>query len=299
MTASASSASQPAAAIASSAVAARPLREGGSRNATAQRKPARGGRVASHARISARALSPRDATLRRRIASASRSRSKNTTSAAPRDRASRPRAPVPAKASSTAAPANGMPSAARRPCERMSNSASGARSLVGLTLSPGGANSRRPRCLPPTIRIDWTCCSELLGQHLPRHLGDLAARQIAELERPEGEPDQPGDREPQMFEHAAHLTVLALAQGQCDPGGAALPAFEARAYRAIGNAVDLDALLESGEPVRIDFAMDADLVAPQPSRRRQLKAPGEPAIVGQQQQALGIEIEATYRYHPR
>src|SRR5439155_14472278 len=184
--------------------------------------------------ISARALSPRDATLRRRMASASRSRSKNTTSAAPRDRASRPSAPVPAKASSTTAPAKGMPFAARRPCERMSNSASRARSLVGLTVSPGGAKRRRPRCLPPTIRTCRTRFPELLGQHLPRHLGDLATCQIAELERPEGEPDQPRDRKPEMFEHAAHLAVLAFAQGQRDPGVAALLALEARADRAIG-----------------------------------------------------------------
>src|SRR5438132_5151062 len=192
----------------------------------------------------ARALSPRKATFRRNTMSASRSRSKNTASAAPRDNASRPSASVPAKASSMAAPTRGMPSAANCPCERMLNNASRARSLVGLTLSPGGASSRRPRCLPPTIRTCRGRLPELLGQHLLCHLVDRAGRQVAQLKWSEREPDQPGYRESQMIEHAANLAVLALAQGQRDPGVAALPAFEAGADRAVGRAVDRDPLCD-------------------------------------------------------
>src|SRR5438105_14067626 len=136
----------------------------------------------------------------------------NTASAAPRDNASRPRAPVPAKASSTAAPANGMPSAASCPCDRMLNSASRARSLVGLTVSPGGASSRRPRCLPPTIRMDCrrATAAELLAEHLLRHLVDGAARQIAELKRPAGQADQPGHLKTELLEHPADLTALSF-----------------------------------------------------------------------------------------
>ena len=65
-----------------------------------------------------------------------------------------------------------------------------------------------------------------------------------------------------MLEHPAHLAVLTLAQGQRDPGVAALPALEAGADRAIGYALDRDPFFEGGEAVRIDLAMDAYLVAP-------------------------------------
>src|SRR5215831_18587796 len=98
-----------------------------------------------------------------------------------------------------------------------------------------------------------------------------------------------------MLEYLAHLAVLALAHSQCDPGVAALAALETGADRAIGHAVDRDALFESGEPVRIDLAMHPHLVAPQPSRRRQLEAARDPAVIGQQQQSLGIEVEAANR----
>ena len=74
--------------------------------------------------------------------------------AAPRDSASSPSAPLPAKASSTRAPCSGdVPSAANDPCSRMLNSASRVRSAVGRTSSPAGASMRRPLCLPPTMRI--------------------------------------------------------------------------------------------------------------------------------------------------
>jgi hypothetical protein len=99
-----------------------------------------------------------------------------------------------------------------------------------------------------------TWLSELFGEHLFRHLGDLAARQIAQLEWPKGEPDQPRHGEPEMLEYLANLAVLALAQSQRDPGVAALAALETGADRAIGYAVDRDSLLQSGEAVWIDLA---------------------------------------------
>src|SRR5262249_11565661 len=111
-----------------------------------------GGRVASPEMMWARSSSPNAAMLRRNAASASRPFSIKTAALAPRDKASRPSAPVPAKASSTGRPAKGSPLAANRPCDRMLNKASRARSLVGRTASPGGAMRRRPRCTPPTMR---------------------------------------------------------------------------------------------------------------------------------------------------
>src|SRR5207237_1395530 len=117
-----------------------------------QTMAARGGRVASPATMWARSSSPSAAMLRRNAASASRPSSIKAAALAPRDRASSPKAPVPAKASSTGRPAKGRPAAAKSPCERMLNKASRARSLVGRTASPGGAVRRRPRCTPPTMR---------------------------------------------------------------------------------------------------------------------------------------------------
>src|SRR5438105_10005109 len=117
-----------------------------------QTSAARGGRVASPATIWARSSSPSAAMFWRNAVSASRPFSMNAAAPAPRDKASRPNAPVPAKASSTGRPAKGSPVAAKRPCDRMLNKASRARSLVGRTASPGGAVRRRPRCTPPTMR---------------------------------------------------------------------------------------------------------------------------------------------------
>src|SRR5215469_8345314 len=250
--------------------------------------------------IRAWASSPSAAIFRRRITSASRSCSMNRASAAPRDNAARPSAPVPAKASSTTASANGTPSAANRPCERMLNSASRARSLVGLTVSPGGANSRRPRCLPPTIRMGRRASGpKLLAEHLPRHLVDRAARQIAELERPEREADQPSHLKPEMFEHATHLSVFPLAQSHRDPGIAALLALKLGGDRAIGDAIDRKPFIECSEPLGMDLAVNTYLVTAQPAGRRQFEAPRQCAVVGQQQQTFGIEIEPPHRNHPR
>ena len=58
---------------------------------------------------------------------------------APRDNASNPSAPDPAKASSTRASASGG-----SPLARMLNNASRTRSAVGRVLRPGGASSTRP-----------------------------------------------------------------------------------------------------------------------------------------------------------
>src|SRR5262245_25172825 len=209
---------------------------------------ARGGRVASVGTIAARAPSPSTSTFFRSTARASGSRSMKIAEAAPRDNASSPNAPVPAKASSTTASVNGIPSAAKSPCVRMLNSASRARSLVGLTVCPGGAKRRRPRWLPPTIRmpagLGRGAVSELLGQHFARHFGNRPARQIAELERPVGEADQPGYQKSQMFEDSPHLAIFSLAQRQRDPSVAALHPVQLRANRAIRDTGNRDALAE-------------------------------------------------------
>src|SRR5579862_8807213 len=107
---------------------------------------------------------------------------------APRESASSPKAPVPAKTSSTRASSN-TGAGAKRPWARILKSAWRARSEVGRTASPGGAAMRRPRCLPATIRMGFHGLdAELLAQHAPRHLLDAAPRQVTELEWPEEVP---------------------------------------------------------------------------------------------------------------
>src|SRR6185437_13006237 len=230
------------------------------------------------------------------MARAPRSFSMNEACAAPRDSASRPKAPVPAKASSTRA-SSYTGRSAKRPCARISNSASRARSLVGRTARPSGALSARPRCLPAMMRtaLDRSVRAELLAQHLARHFLDGAARQLAELERPVGDADEPRHAQAQMLHDAADLAVLAFMQADGEPGIAALLAVEHRADRAIAHAADSDAGLERGEPRRIGGAMDAHAIAPEPTARRQLERARELAVVGQQQQPFRSEIEPADR----
>src|SRR3954470_4551139 len=83
-----------------------------------------------------------------RIAStAGRARSTRRASAAPRESASRPTAPVPANRSR-----NRLPRSGGTPCSSMLSRASRARSLVGRVSRPGGATRCRPRCRPAMIR---------------------------------------------------------------------------------------------------------------------------------------------------
>ena len=103
--------------------------------------------VASAGRTRARSPSASAAMLARIASSAGRARSTRRASAAPRESASRPTAPVPANRSR-----NRLPRSGGTPCSSMLSRASRARSLVGRVSRPGGATSRRPRCRPATIR---------------------------------------------------------------------------------------------------------------------------------------------------
>ena len=129
--------------------------------------------------------------------------------------------------------------AAARPCSRIPNSASRARSLVGRVARPAGVSIRRPRCRPAMIRrltrraaprspagrgrggssTRAPICSRstLAGTSSTERLGSMA-----ELERAVGHADQPIDLEPDMLEHPPHLAVLALAQRHGEPGIVAL-----------------------------------------------------------------------------
>src|SRR5258707_14706853 len=108
----------------------------------------------------------------------------------------------------------------------MLKSAPGARAPVGLTSSPGGAESSRPRCLPAMMRMPLlrrlrrraAASSELIGEHLARPLLDGAALQKPEPESAVGQADQPRHRIIEVLEAAAHLSGGPLPQPDLEPG---------------------------------------------------------------------------------
>src|SRR5258707_5188310 len=163
----------------------------------------------------------------------------------------------------------------------MLKSASRARSPVGRTVSPGGAASSLPRCLPAMMRTQLrhlrrraAAAAKLVGEHSLRYLLDGAALEEAKLERPVGEADQPRHLVAEMLEDAAHLAVAPLAQPDLEPGIAALLALKLGGDRPIGDGVDGDALGEAGQPVGLDEAVHPHPVAAQAARRRQVQPSG-------------------------
>ena len=104
-------------------------------------------------------------------AAARRSFSTKLTCAAPRDKASRPSAPLPAKRSRTRAPAI-------RGCSQL-NRVSRTRSGVGRIVTPAGKRSRRPRCLPPMMRRTLEGPDDFAGGELAPRLASCSR----ELER--------------------------------------------------------------------------------------------------------------------
>ena len=97
-----------------------------------------------------------------------------------------------------------------------------------------------------------------------------------------------------MAEHVLNLAVLALADRECEPDVAALRAIDGGLDVTIAHAVDGDAASQRIELRLRHAAVRAHAIAPQPSGRRQFERAGEAAIVREQQQPLGIEIEASH-----
>src|SRR5262245_13329794 len=134
--------------------------------------------------------------------------------------------------------------------------------------------------------------AELLAQVARLHLLDGTGRQLAELERPERYADEARHLQAEMAEHIAHLAVLALANGEGEPRVGALLAVEARLDCAVADAVDGHAVAQGVELRLRHASMRAHAVAAQPCGRRQFERPCQPAVIGEQQQALGVEVEA-------
>ncbi len=141
--------------------------------------------------------------------------------------------------------------------------------------------------------------AQLIAQHAGAHLFDLAFAEFAQLKRPEGNADEPRDGQTQMFEHALDLAILAFSEPHRQPAIGALLAIELGVDAGIAHAVDRHAFGELIEHRLIGFAMRAHAIAPEPARRRQFENAGEAAVVRQQQQAFGIDIEPADAHQPR
>ena len=98
-----------------------------------------------------------------------------------------------------------------------------------------------------------------------------------------------------MLQHALDLAVLALAQAHRQPDVAALLALELGLDAEIVDAVDGDAVAQAVELLLRDLAMRAHAVAAQPARRGQFQHAREAAVVGEKDQALGVDVEPADR----
>src|SRR5690348_3994734 len=137
--------------------------------------------------------------------------------------------------------------------------------------------------------------AELVAQHSRAHLLDAALGKLCKLERTEGDADQPVHLQPEMAEHVPHLAVLALADRESEPHIRSLLAVERGLDRSVMDALDRDAV---AQPVEIGLrhpAERAHAVAAPPAGLRQLQHAGEAAVVGEQQETLGVDVEPADR----
>src|SRR6266850_4681844 len=102
-----------------------------------------------------------------------------------------------------------------------------------------------------------------------------------------------------MRQHVADLAVLAFADRKHQPDIGALVALQRRIDRTVFDAVDFDALFQFIELALGDLAMGTDAIAPQPAGIGQFEHARQPAVIGQQQQAFGVEIEPADADQPR
>ena len=122
-----------------------------------------------------------------------------------------------------------------------------------------------------------------------------AARPTGTARTTRGSAGSPADR---VREHVPDLAVLALAHRErephVEPGSRSSPASIAPYWMPSTSMPFLArrALLRH-------LAERAHAIAPQPAGRRQFQRAGEPAVVGQQQQPFGVEVEPADADQPR
>src|SRR5690606_22019546 len=188
----------------------------------------------------------------------------------------------------------------RRAAVFVKTNAAGTTGTRSITTATGCAEilarTRRGGIGHLAVEIDTGSFGELLAELVLEHLGahhfDGAFRQIAELERTIRNADQAVHLKAKRAEHVLDLAVLAFAQAEQEPDIAALGALERGFDRAVSNAFALDAVLEGVELGLGDMTIGAHAIAAQPASGRQLEHALEATIIGEQQEALGVDIEA-------
>ena len=106
-----------------------------------------------------------------------------------------------------------------------------------------------------------------------------------------GHADQPGHLQVKVRHHLADLAVAALLQGDAQPGIGRGAHLQRRLDGAVADALHRCAAGQAGQGGGIDVAIDAHAVAADPAVGGQLEPPGQGAVVGQQQQALAVQVE--------
>ena len=102
-----------------------------------------------------------------------------------------------------------------------------------------------------------------------------------------------------MGHGATDLAVLALADADGQPGIGALLAVEIDFHRLELLAVDSDTAAQGGKGQVVGRAVDAHAIAAQPAGGGQLQPTLELAVIGQKQQAFGIQVKPPDSHHPR
>ena len=125
-----------------------------------------------------------------------------------------------------------------------------------------------------------------------------AVLEFAQFERPEGDADQPVHLQVERLQNLAHLAILAFANADGEPDIGALFAIERRLDRPVMHALDGDAGTQLVERRLQHAAERAHAIAAQPAGRRQFEHARQAAVIGEQQQAFGIDVEAANTNEP-
>jgi len=104
---------------------------------------------------------------------------------------------------------------------------------------------------------------------------------------------------PQMLHDLAYLTVLAFTNGDAQPRIAGHLPVELGRHFSIANPIDGNAIGKPWQGFWIDLSLYTNPVFAAPPCAGKLEMPRQIAIIGQQQQPLGVKIEPANRQHPR
>ena len=197
--------------------------------------------------------------------------SAKTTNFAPRERASKPNAPEPAKASKKVTSFH-----EERREVRAEKAASLALSEEGRVISGGGEERCLPLNLPLMMRILFAPFSVLrkvkvLSQKVFYRFGGdfryFTFAKVAKLESAVTDADKAGDGKSEELHHLADFAVLALGYRDRCPSVGALFLFNRQFGRAVFYAANVYAFFKATDDFRRDFAMNADAVFPFPAGR--------------------------------